>query len=127
MFTASFPSPRCVPALLLYDHLRNTLSTKRLTALELLTLEPSERIEDGRDHQKDGRDNQARSHGPDADPLYDAHHGVDGGAHVVGAEFTDEGVELRGGRADAEEQRDLNEYDEKGVDSMIPVRRRSLR
>jgi hypothetical protein len=98
----SLLSPLSVAALLLYDHLRNTLSTKRLAALELLPLDTRERVEDRSDHQEDGRDNQTRSLGPDADPLYNAHHSVDGSAHVVGTEFTDEGVELRGGWANAE-------------------------
>ena len=67
----------------LYDHLRNTLSSKCLTALELLTLEASKRVEDGGKQQENRRDNQARGVGPDADPLHSAHDEVDGGAHVV--------------------------------------------
>jgi hypothetical protein len=108
-----------------YDHLRNTLSTKCLATLKLLPLETSERVKDRRNHQEDGRDNQARGLGPYADPLYDAHHGVDGSAHVVRTKFTDEGVEFRRGRADTEEQRDFDEYDDEGVYSMAIVRRRS--
>ena len=39
----------------LYNHLGNSLSTKRLAALELLTLETSKRIEDGCEQKEDGR------------------------------------------------------------------------
>lgn len=83
------------------DHLRDSLSTKRLAALERLALETSERIEDRGNQQENGRDNQASCHGPDADPLNGTHDKIYGGAHVVGAEFADEGIEFSRGRADA--------------------------
>jgi hypothetical protein len=104
----------CKPSFL-DDHLCNALSTKRLAALELLALETSKRIEDCSKHQEDGCDNQACGHGPDADPLYGAHHKVDGSAHVVGAKLADEFVEFRRGWADAEEKRYFNEYDDEGA------------
>lgn len=97
----------------LYDHLRNTLSTQRLAALESLALEAGQRIENRRNQQEDGANNQARCLGPDADPLHGAHDKVYGGAHVVGAELADEGIELGGGRTDAEEERYFDENDDK--------------
>lgn len=111
--------------LLLYDHLRNTLTTKRLAALELLALEASKRIEDGRKQQEDGCHNQAGSHGPDADPLNSAHHKVDGSAHIVGAEFSDEFVKLWRRRADAEEEWYLNKDDDEGAHPAMLVRFRA--
>jgi hypothetical protein len=97
---------------LLYDHLRNTLSTQCLAALELLPLEASKRIEDGSNQQKYSGNNQAGCLGPDADPLHCAHYKVDGGAHVVGSEFADEGIEFGRSRADAQEERDFDEDDD---------------
>ena len=78
----------------LYDHLGDSLSSQRLAALELLALEAGKRIKDGCDQQEDGRNDQACSPGRNTGPLYGAHCRIDGSAHVVGAEFTDEGIEL---------------------------------
>lgn len=107
--------------ILLYDHLSDTLPTQCLATLERLALESSQGIKNGSNQEEDSCDNQASCLGPDADPLYSAHDEVDGGAHVVGAEFADEGVELRGGRADAEEERDFDEDDNKGAYSVQRV------
>jgi hypothetical protein len=101
--------------LLLYNHLRNTLSAKRLAALELLALEAGKRIKDGRKQQEDGCHNQAGSHGPNADPLYSAHDEVDGSAHVVRAELPNEFVKLWRRRTDAKEERYLNKDNDEGA------------
>jgi hypothetical protein len=101
--------------------LSDTLPTQRLASLERLALESSQGIEDGSNQQEDSCDNQAGRLGPDADPLYGAHDEVDGGAHVVGAEFPDKGVELGRGRADAEEERDFDEDDDEGAYSVQQV------
>jgi hypothetical protein len=97
--------------------LSNTLSTESLAALECLALEPGESVEDRGDEQEDGRDNQARGHGPDADPLYSAQNEVDSSAHVIRLKLADEGIELRGRWADTQEKRDLDENDDERRDS----------
>jgi hypothetical protein len=102
----------------LYDHLRNPRATECFAALECLSLEASERVEDRGEEQKDGSDNQAGGLGPDAYPLHSAHDEVDGRAHVVGFEFANEAVELGRGRTDAEEQRNLDEDDDEGAYSV---------
>jgi hypothetical protein len=84
------------------------MSAQSLAALERLALETSKRIEDG-------------SERPDADPLYSAQHGVEPSAHVIRLNLADEGIELRGRWADAEEQRNLDEDDEEGRHSVDVV------
>jgi hypothetical protein len=103
------------------DHLRNTLSTQCLAALECLALEASQGVEDRSDHEEHSGHDQASGLGPDADPLYSAHYEVYGGAHVVGAEFTDKRVELGRRGADAEEERYLDEDDNEGTHSVNAV------
>lgn len=100
----------CCRRIVLYDHLRDTLSTERLAALERLPLDASKRVENSRNQQEDSGNHQASHQRPEADPLYDAHDEVDGCAHVVCLEFAYEGVEFSGCRADAEEERYLDEY-----------------
>jgi hypothetical protein len=79
----------------------------------LLSLDASQRIEGGREQEENGRNDQTGRHRPDADPLNSAHYKVYGGTHVVGAEFADERVELGGCWADAEEEWNLDENDDK--------------
>lgn len=105
----------------LYDHLCHTLATEGLAALELLALDACERIEYRGEQEEDGGNDQASSLWPDADPLYGAHDEVYGGAHVVGAELADEGVELGRRRADAEEERYLDEDDDEGAHSVAAL------
>jgi hypothetical protein len=97
--------------------LRNTLPAKRLAALECLSPDTSERVEDGREEQEQRRCDQTSRPGYNAQPLHNAHDQVDGGAHVIGLESADESIEFRGGRADAEEERYLNEQDDGKVRS----------
>ena len=84
----------------------------------MLALEAREGIEDGGDEQEDCGDDQAGCLGPNADPLHGAHDEVNGGAHVVGAEFADEGIERGRSRADTKEKRYLNEDDDEGAYSV---------
>ena len=108
--------PLCQPPLsiLLYDHLRDTLSAERLAALERLALETSKRVEDGRKQQKECRDDQASHHGQQTEPLHNAHDQVDGSTHVVCLESANEAVEFGRRGTDAEEERYLDEYNDKG-------------
>jgi hypothetical protein len=100
------------------DHLRNTLSTECLATLECLALEASQCVEDRSDHKEHSGHDQACGLGPDADPLYGAHYEVYGGAHIIGAEFTDKRVELGRRGADAEEERYLDEDNDEGTNSV---------
>lgn len=97
------------------------MSAQSLAALERLALETSKRVEDGSEGQEDGADDQAGRLRPDANPLYSAQHGVEPSAHVIRLNLADEGIELRGRWADAEEQRNLDEDDEEGRHSVDVV------
>jgi hypothetical protein len=131
---SSVVNPRCILVILAFwsplftfrircsdDHLRNTLSTQRLAALECLTLQASQGVENRSNHKDHGSSDQAGRLGPDADPLYGAHNKVYGGAHIVGAEFADERVELGRRWADAEEERYFDEDDDKGAYSVEAI------
>jgi len=48
----------------------------------------------------------------DTKPLDEAHGKVDSRTHIVRCESAHEGIELRGGRADAKEKRNFDEDDE---------------
>jgi hypothetical protein len=91
------------------NHLRNTLPTQRLTRRKLLLLEPRERIESRSNKQHNRSRDQARRVADQREELDDAHGEVDGGAHVICLEAADEGVEVLGGWADAEEEGDFDE------------------
>ncbi|KAB8338737.1 hypothetical protein FH972_021682 [Carpinus fangiana] len=95
------------------DHLRHSLTPKRLAANEALSPDTCERVEERRNEQNNCRGEQAgRTSGDQCQPLHNAHNQVDGGAHVVGLKAADEGVELGRSRADAQQQRDLDEEDD---------------
>jgi hypothetical protein len=102
----------------LYDHLRDTSTTQRLATLESLALDTSQRIHETGNQQEDGSGNQTRWPCHETDPLNDAHDAVNGSAHIVCLEFADEGIELRGRRADAEEKWDFEKDDDKGTHSV---------
>jgi hypothetical protein len=90
-FHGSLPNK---PRQLLNDHLRNALSAECLAALKSLALETRQCVEDGSNQQHNGCSDQAGRVGYEAEPLDEAHYKVYAGAHVVGAKFTDKGVEL---------------------------------
>lgn len=94
---------------ILNNHLRNPLSAQRLTRGKLLLLQPRQSVERSSDKQHDRRRDQARGVADQRQPLHHAHDGVDGGAHIVGLEAADEGVEFLGRRADAQQERDFDE------------------
>lgn len=105
------------PLIHLDDHLSYTLSTQRLTALKRLSLKSRQRIENRRNQQKNRRSDQTRRVSNQAQPLNQAHDSVDRRAHVVRLEASDEGVEGRGGRADAQEEGDFDEDEDEGGDA----------
>lgn len=92
------------------------MATQRLASLERLALETSERIEEGGNKEHDSGRNQTGSIYRNANKLNNTHDSIDSGAHVIGLEFADEGVEFGRGWADAEEERDFNEDDDEGAD-----------
>lgn len=93
------------------------MAAQRLAADEALALDARQRVEGGRQQQEDGGDDEAGRLHDDAQPLHQAHHEVDDRAHVVGLEAADERVELGRGRADVQQQRDLDEDDEERADA----------
>lgn len=97
------------------DHLRDTLAAKGLAADKLLALQTSQRVEEGGDREDDGGGDETRRASYETNPLDSTHGGVHGGAHVVGGEAADEGIELGGCRANTEEERYLNEEDDEGA------------
>lgn len=104
-------------ALPLYDHLCNTLTSERLASLECLSFDTREEVEAGREKQENRCGNQTGDLDRNTDPLNDTHHSVDGGAHVIGLESTDEGIERRRSWADTEKKRNLDEDDQEGIHS----------
>lgn len=76
-----------------------------------------QRVERRRNQQQHGARDQRRRRREQAEPLHNGHDEVHGGAEVVGLEAADEGVEVGGGRADSEEQRDFDEEDDEGADA----------
>lgn len=77
-----------------YNHLRNALASENLAASEIVSLQSSEAVEDGRDEKENGGNNQGRGASNNADPLNGAHCEVHSCAHVVGRETADKRVEL---------------------------------
>lgn len=97
------------------DHLGDALSTQGLAPDEALTLETGQSVEDGSHEQNHRGGDQTRHSLRDAGPLDRAHDGVDRGPHVIRRDSSDERVELGGGRADAEEEGDLDEDEYDGA------------
>lgn len=100
------------------NHLRDTVATEGLATHERLALDTRQRIADRSEQQEDGRCQERRWRGPDtAQELDDGHDEIGGGAHVVGRDLANEGVELARGRADAQEEGNFDEqYQECGSD-----------
>lgn len=107
-----------VPSLL-DNHLRNSMPTQCLAPYKTLSLNPSQQIEECRKQQEHRRSHQARRAEDEAEPLDHAQNAVERRAHVVCLKAADEGVELGGRRADAQEERDLDEDDDEGGDSGV--------
>lgn len=100
---------RLSPAVRLYNHLRNTRAAQGLASDEGLALDTGKGIARGREGEDDGGGNQGAGGNDDAEPLDDRHAGVGGGAHVVGRDLADRGVEGGRGRADSEQERYFDE------------------
>ena len=79
-----------------------------------MALDRSQEVADTRDGQQHGRRDEAGGAVDDAEPLDEGHDAVGGGAHPVGRDLADGVVERRRGRADAQEEGDLDEEDYEG-------------
>lgn len=64
--------------------------------------------------QNNGLSNKRGSARDDAEPLDQGHNAVRGGAHVVGGDLAHVGIEGARGRADAQEEGNLDEDDQEG-------------
>jgi hypothetical protein len=99
------------------NHLRNALPSKRLTIHKCLSPNTSQKIAQRGSQQHDRRSNQASDSRNDGQPLNKAHDAVDGRTHVIGLETADEAIEGGAGRADAQEEGDLDEENDEGADA----------
>ena len=97
------------------------MSTKRLTAHELLLFQSCKGIANSCKSEHDSRSDQAAAGDDDAQPLDQGHDAVDSGSHVVCREASDERIELGGRRADTEEKGDFDEYEDEGRAAAINV------
>lgn len=107
-----------MPPHALNNHLRDTLAAQSLTRRKLLLFQTSKRIECRGNQQHNSGCDQTCRVADERKPLDYAHCGVDGGAHVVGFEAADEGVEFLGGRADAQEEGDFDEDEDEAGDAV---------
>lgn len=98
----------------LNNHLRHTLSTKSLAANEGLSLDSSGKVAERRKREEDGGGNEGCSAVEKTEEEDDGHDGIGGGAHVIRGDLANGGVELGGGRADAQEEGHLDEEDTEG-------------
>lgn len=102
--------PACrTPCIALDNHLGNTLAAEGLAADEGLALDAGKEVADGGQGEEDTSGNQAGCVDYGAEELDDGHDGVCGGAHIVGRDLADEAIEGGRGRADSEQQGNLNE------------------
>lgn len=98
----------------LYNHLGDTVTAQGLAANECLSLDACKAVADRRKKQENSRGDERRAPVDTAHELDDGHDKIGGGTHVVCRNSADEGVELAGGRADAQQERDFDEQDQEG-------------
>jgi hypothetical protein len=101
------------------NHLRYTLSSKCLAVHECLSLDTRQQIQ----HSRDKKHNCGREEGGGVtcyqrEPLHNRHDTVHRSARVVGLKTADEVVEFGRGRTDSQEQRDFDEEDDEGADTV---------
>jgi len=87
------------------------MATKSLATNKALLLQAGEGVERGGNEKEDSRCDEASGLENKRQPLDERHDPIDASTHKVGLETADEVVEARRGRADAQEQRDLEEED----------------
>ena len=102
------------------NHLRNTLSAQCLTTNKPLALQACDCVAYRGKQKEYGCCDQTCPLHDNAEPLYQAHYSVYRSPHVVRCEPPYKVIEGTGGRADAEKERYLNEYDDQ------PRRARSI-
>ncbi|KKA18232.1 hypothetical protein T310_7825 [Rasamsonia emersonii CBS 393.64] len=92
-----------------HNHLNKALATKSLAANKLLIFKASKEVEDSRNKENHSSSDQAGCARDKAEPLYGTHDHIDNRAHVVGCETADKRVKLGRGRADPEQEGNLDE------------------
>lgn len=102
----------------LYDHLSDTLATEGLAADKGLALDAREEVAEAGERQHHRRGDEAGRAGEQRQPLGQGHGAVRGGAHVVGRDAADGGIEGARGRADSQQQGHLNEEDDERRDAV---------
>lgn len=108
-------NPTPYPQHLLDDHLCHSLATKCFTANKSLALYTSQCVESRSEREHYSSSNQTRRFVDDTKPLNYAHSEIDASAHIVRCESAHKSIKLRRGRADAKEERNLDEDDEEGA------------
>lgn len=103
------------------NHLSNALATERLASDKGLSLDAGEKITEGGEQEEDAGGDQGTPSKCGADELDDGHDKVCRGAEVVCGNLADKLVKLARRRADAEEERDFDEEDEKGRNAGVCV------
>ena len=93
------------------------MAPQGLAPRKLLPLNGSNEIKDGGQQQKHRRSNQAGPPQKDAKPLHQTHDAVHARTHRIGREAAHEFVEAWGGRADAQQEGDLEEDEDEAGDS----------
>lgn len=106
------PSPVKHPTRL-DDHLGNTSTAESLAANEGLAANSGQEVAESREHEEHGKNNQGAGGNSEADELNRRHDAIGGGAQVVCGNLSDKGVKLAGRGADAQQERDFDEEDEK--------------
>ena len=109
----------------LYDHLGDARAAEGLATDEGLTLDAGEQVAEGGNGEDDGGHDQGGGGDGQTEPLDEGHGTVRAGAHVVGRDLADRGIEGGRGRADSQEQRHLNEQDDERRYPRAKERRRS--
>lgn len=103
----------------LYNHLRDTLTTKGLASNESLALDSGKEVAEGSEGEHDSGGDKAGSSPRNANELNRRHDSVGGGTGVVGRDLTEGGIEGGRGGAYSQEKRDL---DEENDESRCPRR-----
>lgn len=98
----------------LNDHLGDTSASKSLAPNESLLLDRGEQVAYSCESENHGGGDQASSGNSNTEPLDQSHNAIGSGASVVCRNLANRGIESRRGRADSQQQWDLDEEDDEG-------------
>lgn len=93
------------------------MAAEGLAANKVLALETGKAVAERGEQKEDASSNQARCHNQVTEKLDNGHDKVRGGAQVVGRDLANKGVKLGRRGADAKQQRNLDEQDDKSRDA----------